>query len=218
MVRKLLEGYKRLKASKDIREPITIAMLRAIVENLHFVCSNSYEVALFKAAILLGYFGMLRVSEYTASSKTVWDRAIQFTNTQVGKDFSVSVLIDRSKTDQSGKGMGLIIEPCSCVTICPGLAMSQYITNFRPAVEGPLFVHVDGTPLTSFQFSSVFRKAVSAAGLSVHGKTTHSLRIGACSMASVRGIPDHEIKQYGRWTSRAYKSYIRIPTNKIAHC
>lgn len=216
VIRKMLEGYKRLKYKKDIREPITTPMLQAIVCNLPGVCKSQYEVALFSAAILLGFFGLLRISEYTAPSKHDSQRTLQFQDIHIGKDLTIAVHISRSKTDQRGQGKGILIEPCSNQTLCPSKALDYYISNYRSRAPGPLFLHADGTPLTSFQFAAILKKAVAAAGFSTTGKTTHSLRIGACSMASARGITDAQIKQMGRWTSRAYKSYIRIPSNRLA--
>lgn len=191
-------------------------MLHAIVQSLPGVCANQYEVALFKSAILLGFFGLLRVGEYTAASKQNFQKALQFQDVHIGQDLDLSIYIAQSKTDQAGRGAGLLIEPCSAQEICPGRAMKNYFQNYRTSVSGPAFIHADGTPLTSFQFSAILKRAVAFAGLETAGKTTHSLRIGACSMASAHGMSDQEIKKLGRWTSRAYKSYIRIPSNKIA--
>lgn len=136
IVRKMLEGFKRFRQSKDTREPITIAMLQAVSQALPWVCSNPFETALFQAAMLLGYFGFLRISEYTAKAKTRHDRALQLKDIHIAMDGSVAIHISRSKTDQAGKGAGIIIEPCSIKQICPGRALQNYLNNFRPGGGG----------------------------------------------------------------------------------
>ena len=41
--------------------------------------------------------------------------------------------------------------------------------------------------------------------------------IRVCQHASARnGVPDHLIKELGRWSSNAYQTYIRTPTEALA--
>ena len=141
-------------------------------------------------------------------------------HTRIAPDLSVAVHISRSKTDQTGKGAGIIIEPYTSKLIYPGYALNNYFSNFRTKGGELLLIHADWSLLTSYQFLAIHKKALMAAGYSAHslwiGSSATSLRIGACSMASVRGISDSKIKRYGNWTSIACRFYIRIPSNKIA--
>lgn len=63
LITKVLEGMKRLKHHSDTRLPITTKLLLRIVAVLPAICSNTYEVLLFKAAYLLAFFGFFRVGE-----------------------------------------------------------------------------------------------------------------------------------------------------------
>ena len=152
VVRKMLEGFKRLKPQKDTRVPITIDMLKKIIEHSKFTCANPYEVSLFKSAVLTGYFGLLRISEYTSESKRNNSHAVQINDVLRNFDGSISIVIKTSKTDQLGKGTVITFEPCNTHTICPVRALQQYLVSFRPNLKGPLFIHSNGTPLTRFQF------------------------------------------------------------------
>ena len=41
--------------------------------------------------------------------------------------------------------------------------------------------------------------------------TLHSFRVGAASTATALGFPEYLLKALGRWSSDAYKVYIKLP-------
>ena len=63
IVKKILEGCRRTRPQRDVRAPITEAMLGKLCAVLPGICFSRYETILFKAAFLTAYFGLLRVSE-----------------------------------------------------------------------------------------------------------------------------------------------------------
>ncbi len=68
----MLEGKRRDNPIKDSRLPITATVLEKRITTLHFLSSNMYELALFKAVYLVNYFGFMRVSEVTMDSKMTY--------------------------------------------------------------------------------------------------------------------------------------------------
>ena len=68
-VRKHLKAVTRQNPSKDARLPITADILAKVLQALPHVSSDGYEATLFKAAFTLAYFGLLRVSEFTATKQ-----------------------------------------------------------------------------------------------------------------------------------------------------
>ena len=56
VIRKILEGFKRLQSTKDLRAPITEDILIRIVQSLPFICYNRYELALFHSVYSLAFF------------------------------------------------------------------------------------------------------------------------------------------------------------------
>ena len=58
IVTKLLEGCRRGDARLDQRSPISPPLLAKILAVLPFVCSSIFEVKLFRAAMLLAFFGI----------------------------------------------------------------------------------------------------------------------------------------------------------------
>ena len=217
VVRKLLFGYTKLHARVDARQPITVAMLRQIIPLFSSVCSSPFETSLFRAATLLAYFTFMRVSEFAASSKVNFASVLQITDIDFTNTGELAVRIRISKTDQMGKGAGLIVAPCNNAALCPVAAVRLFLHHFRPAsLHGPLFMHANGTPLTRFQFCCGLRRALLAAGFTTGSFTSHSLRIGVTSVGAMKGMGEIQLKACGRWRSGAYKGYVRIPTNLLA--
>lgn len=78
---------------------------------------------------------------------------------------------------------------------------------------GPLFRHLNGSPLTIVQFRALFYRAVQWLGLPAGVYSLHSFRIGAATEASCQELPPVVIQRLGRWQSGAFRYYIRDPPN-----
>lgn len=209
LVNKLLEGFRRQCKSKRVRLPITIDLLRCILTKLSAVCTNNYESLLFKAAYVTAFFGFFRVGEITIPSKVSTDTS-KVLNRQdisfVDNESSMLVTLRYSKTDQLGKGMVMKINQTGS-SVCPVLVVQHYLKQ-RPKVNGPLFCHFDGSPLTRYQFCFILRKVIKLVDPKLEGYKSHSFRIGAATRAAQLGWPVEKIKEAGRWASDAYKSYL----------
>lgn len=70
IIQKLLIGLSRKNPSLDIRRPITLPLLHAIIQALPHTCHSTYESILFTSAYLLAYFGFLRVGDLTVTMGT----------------------------------------------------------------------------------------------------------------------------------------------------
>ncbi|XP_012809048.2 uncharacterized protein LOC105945479 isoform X1 [Xenopus tropicalis] len=207
LIRKIMKGWARMEGTRrDKREPIIEDRLEKILEVLAEVCSDQYECILFRAAFTLAFGGAFRISELVPPSKKVRDKGLMNRRVllQEGK---VLVYIDRSKTDQLGKGRWVCIEQTSRAT-CPVKALQEYM-KVRPAEGLLLLIHKDSSPMSAFQFRQVLKKAVMANGWDTNKFGSHSLRIGAATEAAMRGDSVERIKKIGRWQSKAYRKYIR---------
>ncbi|KAI8519748.1 hypothetical protein Bbelb_030050 [Branchiostoma belcheri] len=64
-------------------------------------------------------------------------------------------------------------------------------------------------PVSSDHFSNTLRKCLERAHLDPQAYTAHSFRIGAATHAASSGASDAQLRALGRWSSDAFKSYIR---------
>jgi hypothetical protein len=78
-----------------------------------------------------------------------------------------------------------------------------------------MFRWQDGKPLSSARLNSVLRELLEGfVEGDVRGFSTHSFRIGAASVMGSLGYGDEDIMALGRWSSRAFEGYVKLPRAK----
>ena len=213
IVRKMIDGVKRTRSPQmDTRLPISRELLGRILSILSCICSSAYEVRLFKAVFSLAFHGLFRVGELTVQtmSNTCYsNHALNVNDVQIYKTY-LEIHLVSSKTDQFGRGVTIHIPEQLDKCICPVVLLPCYLRD-RPVVEGPLFCHFDGKPLTKYQFSAILKKSLHALGIDNARWSSHSFRIGMATACAIEGLSDEKIKSLGRWKSGAYLRYIRTP-------
>lgn len=209
IVKKLLEGCKRIRPRKDVRAPITEEILSKICIVLPDICYSSYESCLFKAAYLTAYYGLLRVSETVFTSQIQADRPLQSSDVQViESSLALIISIRVSKTNQAGPPTVLRIPASRDPTLCCVRAVQHYL-SIRPHSRY-FFCHVNGAPLTRTQFSGILTKAIRVISLPTELYSSHSFRIGRATDLAAKGVSSDAIKKLGRWRSNAVERYIRL--------
>ena len=223
----ILDGYLRLKQAikaleinaepPKVKLPVTLELL----DRIRSVVTQDYEGNLFLAAICLGFYGCLRCSEFTvntefSSAKHLCRDDIVFLNVD-----GISVVrahIKRSKTDHYNKGFFVYL-PCMCPHACAHCSMHNYLAVAEMASQPgtPLFRHENMQILTKGVFVKQMHTCISRLGIPVQHYSGHSLRTGLATTAAAAGLSDWEIKMLGRWSSDAYRRYIRIaPTYMVS--
>ncbi len=171
---------------------------------------------MFWSACCVAYFVFFRVSEFTTSPpfNTFSHLSVaDVTRLQVTFETHLRLLIKTSKTDPFGRGCFIYLAPTrQCV--CFVTALQSYLEVRGPA-PGPLFVWADGSPLTGAQVNHYLRILLSRVGISGNF-SSHSFRIGAATVAAAAGFPDYLIQALGRWTSDAFRRYIRTSPDLLA--
>ena len=210
----VLRGIRRWQGkshSRPERHPITIPLLESI---LSYIDRNYIlgDRLMYRAAVLTAFFGMLRVSEYTAPSKTRFDYTTHLISTDVtfSNNFNVmSINIKASKTDPFRLGIKVRIGSTHN-HLCPVLAMTNYLAS-RPRICGPLFMLRDTSYLTRTNVQNLLRNSLPF----VENVSSHSFRRGGASFLNQAGLPHELIQIFGRWKSEAYKLYISLPDSFI---
>ncbi|XP_044160756.1 uncharacterized protein LOC122945678 [Bufo gargarizans] len=206
LVRQALKGYRLSAARPDTRRPVSWAVLQSLWETVGVVCLTPYEVCFFRAAFSLAFFRALRVSELVSGSRLCGGGLLRQDVCFSGE--GLRCVLRRSKTDQEGKGVVIILRPLLGSVLCPVRCLEELLA-VRLDVVGSLLMHVDGSALSRYQFVAVFRKCLVAAGYPAWEFASHSFRIGAAMEAARWGLGEEAIKRIGRWESRCYRSYVR---------
>lgn len=210
VISKMLEGYRRSRSATDSRLPITYDLLCKICSKLDSICASAYEAGLFRAAFTLAFFGLFRVGELVFSSSQLANRPLFLTDIRHAvADREFSVYLRQSKTNQSGPPT-IVNIVATGTAVCPVTAMQAYLcirSTLMP--DGYLFCHINGSPLNRYQFGAVLGRAIRSLHLSDAHFRSHSFRIGAATWLAHKGVSHERIKQLGRWSSNAFRHYIR---------
>ena len=212
----MLRGVKCSQGSPADRHlPITVSLLsvihRALDLNIFYHCA-------FWAACMLGYFGFLCAAEFTVPSLASFSPASHLSEADIAVDLLQSptclrVRIKASKTDLFCQGFHIHIG-LGRATLCAVQALLAYL-SLRGNVTGPLFLLVNGQPLSCSILTDWLWQIFSTAGIEGNF-SSHSFRIGAAMVAARNSTPDYQIQALGRWPSNAYQLYIRTPSEALA--
>lgn len=208
----ILRGIRRTQAvslpPRPRRIPITTAHLRLLFQFVTDAFSPT-DALCYRAAFSLAFFGLLRVSEFTCPTSHTFDprvhlslRDIRFTTSPP----MVHVYIKQSKTDPFRQGCVVRVARTGNI-LCPFDALQAFCRS-RPRGTGPLFTFRDGSFLTRADIHTVLSHTFPFIQPASMG--THSFRIGGASMLCSLGVPDSTVQILGRWSSDAFRRYLRV--------
>ena len=211
-LRLLIRGARRSGAPPAARPPrIPLAphhLLSALVFfRRHF---SPYDASLFHTAFALAFFGLLRASEFVSPSVRSFRPARDLCLRDVAFDRVLGVAYVRIKVSKNDPfGRGHVVRLCRTGTLlCPYAALVAFFSVRVRLGPGPFFQFVDGRFLTRGLLVAVLRAvfpAVPPAMLS-----SHCFRIGGASRLCHLGVPDATIQVLGRWSSDAFRRYLRL--------
>ena len=206
----LLRGIRRSQGStfqRPRRQPITTNHLKLIHHRLTFMNYNKLQQVSLSTAASLAFFGFLRCSEYTCASSSCFDpsKELMVRNITIAADYSIlTVHIRASKTDPFRNGCYIRIGATGD-KLCPVTWMREYLA-IHPVPQGPLFVLSSTHFVTRRDIVTMLSRCLPEVG----NINTHSFRIGGASAAATAGVPDSTIQLLGRWSSDAYRRYLRL--------
>jgi site-specific recombinase XerD len=160
-----------------------------------------------RALLVLGWAGALRRSEL-----------VSLNSEDISKTRDGLILhLNRSKTDQKGKGQDVALPYGSNPLTCPVRSLEDWLTASGIS-EGPLFRRMDRHGnilgrLTPQSVRLIVKKCCETVGLDSERFGAHSLRSGFCSTAAKAGKPEHQImKQTRHKRSDSLQRYIKKAT------
>ena len=211
----LLRGVRRsqgIRFCRPRRTPITVGHLQLIHHRLQFQCYSSFQRLMLRTASSLAFFGLLRCSEYTSDRRRSFNvmTTLLVGDIRFNQDFTIMLIhLKASKTDPFREGCTIRVAAIQ-VPICPVSLMREYLHS-HPSGAGPLFVWSAGHYLIREDIVLLLRRCFPG----VRNVNTHSFRIGGASAAASAGIPDSQIQLLGRWSSDAYRRYLRLGDNLV---
>ena len=184
-------------------------LLHKLLPFIRSVSKSHFDSSALKSILLLLYHGCFRIGELTCSNSL--KNTIHICNVEVSfLSRFPSIVFTLSNFKHSKEPKRVSLSPAPGSPFCPVSSLLEYLL-VRPPIEGPLFISPDGSPLTREFVASHLRKALTLCHPSPSLFNTHSLRVGRATDLAIEGVPDHIIRETGRWSSNAYLDYIRFP-------
>ena len=218
-----IAGIKRRYGTKERRKPVTPVMLRWIGRHLQF--GRSAEASLLWCAVCMGYFFLLRASEYLGVGYvdpnrglrgcdiTLKENGIPCVLARIGHADEVSISIRGSKTDIYNRGEARN-HFRSGDDLCPVLSTIQLFRNFPQRygggieAQGPLFVLSSGEMVPRQAVTALLEQAARALNMPEGDFGAHSLRFGGASAIWASYNDSTMVKRWGRWSSDSFQTYI----------
>jgi hypothetical protein len=205
VVTRCLAGCKKLYPGPVVRKcPLTRAEVGVIVDA--YSGSLNYEDHLFTALLTVGFHGLFRLGELVWPDSVLLrdHRKVIHRSSTKQLPCGFSLFLPGHKADRFFEGSTVILQQISARDD-PYLAMQRYI-SFRDVLfpfNYELWLRPNGHIPTRAWFIARLRQHFPS---EVAG---HSLRSGGATALAESGVPHHIIQAIGRWSSEAFKIYIR---------
>ena len=207
LVKLTVRGLRRISQ----HQPCQALAINPVILNHMFYTLNMNDPlhVTFWAMCLTSFFLLLRKSNIVVDrltdpvSQLVHRRDITF------NDHEALVTLRWSKTNQFGEHMIFSLPEISGSNLCPVLALKCMYGLVRG--EGVCFRRVSGKPMTYYQYHTLLRQSLSAAGYDAERYSSHSMRRGGTTFAFLCGVPSELIRVLGSWRSDCYLRYLEFP-------
>jgi hypothetical protein len=203
LVQATIRGSKKVRADPVHRkQPIRIEHLSLFVQAASV--SHSYDDLLFATIMSCCFYGCHRSGELVLKGrKTVdWRKVIKRSSLHFSPHY-VGYHLPYHKTDPFYAGTDILF---SAQEVANPVALLQQFVTIRDKLHGArraLFLREDGSHPTRAWFDS---KLFSFVDRSFGG---HSARAGGATFYAALGLSETIIMALGRWSSQAWKIYIR---------
>lgn len=206
----IVRACKLTNDKLTLRMPIQkrmISMILRTIEEYYNEMNQPYLSILYKAMVVVGYYGLLRVGELTKGP-----HGVKANDLMVAKNKNKAVIVLRSsKTLLPGqRPIKIQISPDGNEDFDPIQIIEEY-TATRHKVDSAeefLFAYRDGKAVSPQQFRSVLRLMLSKSGFNCLNYNCHSLRSGRARDLKKLGWSIQSIMDQGRWKSNAIFKYL----------
>ena len=217
---------RRRLENKPLRMPVTLSVLKLIKAMINKWEENDQMRLLVWTVCLICFFGGFRIHEILSKNSQTFDPAF----TLLGRDIKIGkfktkggmistlqIKIKSPKEDRIGKEIVVDVYETRG-QFCPVKYFRKWKENGAAvSCNKPAFTQPNGFPLTGKKLNEILKRLLSPHINYKKTKiTTHSFRGGMATLLGQLGFSDEEIQAMGRWSSRAFEEYLKMPRTKRA--
>ena len=226
LVKFLLKGRLNKENIKNREEtkrmPITVNMMLLLKASIKEWDVSTERKLLMWSVCTMAFNGGFRIHEILAKEQSSFDPAFTLLTNDVKIKKSGSggemlvVKLKCPKEDRTGKGSVVEVHGTNG-NLCPVKAFQKWVKKARTEEGLPLFRQEDGTPLTGAKLNLWLKDRLkNYIDPKMGSFSSHSFRSGLASSLAMGGASEETIKEAGRWSSKAYEYYIKMPQTKRA--
>ena len=232
MIKQILKGKKheedisKRNAVHKGRLPVTLTVMELLKEMLRNANMTNEEKLLVWAVSTIAFHGSFRIHEILSKNESEYDpdftlmeddfyRKESLNNENLTKTMLVFA-IKSPKENRNGNLTMVDVHETRGPT-CPVKAFDKWFRIRNRNENKILFRLNNGTPLTGRKFNAILRRLLEKHIDYSRGKiTAHSFRSGVPSLLGQLGHSEEDIKAVGRWSSRAFEHYTKLPKTSRA--
>ena len=217
----ITKACRLLNDTVYIRRPIRKGLLELILFEVEHIFGNQYYLeVMFKAAFLLGYYGLLRVGEMAADPGYFQsNHALCAKNVHVAQNkpkimvvLYTSITHGKESLLQKIKVMVSEKEKYICKThFCPFAVIREYmrIRGSYDTNDEQFFIFKHGLPVKPGHLRKILRICLMNLNLDLANYDMHSWRAGRAMDLLKAGFSISQVKVFGHWRSSAVYSYLK---------
>ena len=218
------DNMKKRAGHPSTRLPITPDLLKLMKLDLAKSDKKGTDKKMIWAAATIAFAGGLRGGEFLSKDKLTFDPATTLKEKDVTldsfviRDEKTEVLKLKLKAEKQNRSASVTIVDIypSDSSICPVRAYKKW-TASKSFIDPhlPAFRFDNGENLTLTSFNKILKTIFCKHLTGINGCiTSHSFRIGLASMLGSLGFADEQVMAAGRWSSRAFTAYLKLPRSR----
>ena len=217
-----LEDFRQRKlGGHQGRLPMTIPLMKLWKERIRTSDLTSDKKLLLWAVSTLAFYGAFRIHELASKTEATFDPDHTLLTEDIkiggsGNERWLEISLKCPKEKKSGRPTIIDVFEVGG-QLCPVSAFLKWSRYNKPQGGVPLFRDSTGTPLTGREVNKQLKRLLGKFAVYQNGSiSSHSFRSGIVSILGSKGFSDEEIKLVGRWSSRAFIRYMKLPRTQRA--
>ena len=204
--KQILKGVAASTSKKKQSKPIDENLLAKILFNIK-ITHPPFQAILYQAVLSLQFHACLRIGELVQSKNP--HHILKYKQVKIKKS-KICLRFKSYKHSKNNKSK-IMVAANDNKLICPVKLVKQY-SAIRPQTgkNDHFFVSDSSQKLSRIQLSNVLKASLENIGINPKPYNTHSLRSGRATQLYNKQCPELLLKNYGRWKSNAYQTYIKF--------
>lgn len=215
-----MDVMEKKRGKKADRLPVTLNVMNLIKATLKISEIDKRKKLMTWAVCCLAFQGSFRIHEILSKEERRYDPIFtllveDLTIVEEASGKVIHVNVKWPKEEKEGKDFIVEVLETKSET-CPVKALLKWWASKPIRKKGlPAFRSDNGRAWTGREFNSTLKALLSEHLDYKAGKiTAHSFRSGVPTMLGKAGFRDEDIRAVGRWSSRAFGCYTKLPRTK----